>query len=84
MRELSEELKTDYVDMNQMTRDLMNRIGKEESMKFFVISTGIVKGKDGEPSKDTTHPIAAGAQAFSRLFMDDVKARKLKIAELFN
>ena len=84
MRELSEELKTDYVDMNQMTRDLLNRIGKEESMKFFVISTGLVKGKDGEPSKDTTHPIAAGAQAFSRLFIEDVKARKLKIAELFN
>ena len=84
MRELSEELKTDYVDMNQMTRDLMNRIGKEESMKFFVISTGLIKGKDGEPSKDTTHPIAAGAQAFSKLFIDDVKARRLDVAELFN
>ena len=84
MRELSEELKADYVDMNQMTRDLMNKIGKEESMKFFVISTGLIKGKDGEPSKDTTHPIAAGAKAFSKLFIDDVKARKLEIAELFN
>lgn len=83
MRELSEELKTDYVDMNQMTRDLMNKIGKEESMKFFVISTGLVKRKDGEPSKDVTHPIAAGAQAFSKLFIDDVKARNLEIAELF-
>ena len=83
MRELSEELKADFVDMNQMTRDLMNRIGKEESMKFFVISTGLIKGKDGEPAKDVTHPIPAGAQAFSRLFIDDVKARKLEIAELF-
>ena len=83
MRELSEELKTDFVDMNQMTRDLMNGIGKDESMKFFVISTGLIKGKDGEPAKDVTHPIAAGAQAFSKLFIDDVKARKLEIAELF-
>ena len=83
MRELSEELKTDYVDMNQLTRDLMNKIGKEEAMKFFVISTGLIKSKDGEPSKDVTHPIAAGAQAFSKLFIDDVKARKLEIAELF-
>jgi DNA sulfur modification protein DndE len=83
MRELSEELKADFVDMNQMTRDLMNRIGKEESMKFFVISTGLIKGKDGEPAKDVTHPIPAGAQAFSRLFIDDVKARKLEVAELF-
>jgi lysophospholipase L1-like esterase len=83
MRELSEELKTDYVDMNQMTRELMNKIGRAESMKFFVISTGFVKGKDGEPSKDTTHPVAAGAQAFSKLFIDDVKVRKLDIAEMF-
>lgn len=83
MRELSEELNTDYVDMNQLTRDLMNGIGKEASMKFFVISTGLVRSKDGEPSKDVTHPVAAGAQAFSKLFIDDVKARKLEIAELF-
>jgi lysophospholipase L1-like esterase len=83
MKELSEELKTDYVDMNQMTRDLLNKVGKDESMKFFVISTGLIKSKDGEPSRDVTHPIAAGAQAFSKLFIEDVKARKLEVAELF-
>jgi hypothetical protein len=43
----------------------------------------LVKSKEGEPSKDVTHPVAAGAQAFSKLFIDDVKARKLEIAELF-
>jgi DNA sulfur modification protein DndE len=83
MRELSDELKTDYVDMNQMTRDLLNKVGKDESMKFFVISTGLIKSKDGEPSKDITHPIQAGASAFAKLFIDDVKARKLEIAEMF-
>ena len=49
----------------------------------FVISTGLVKGKDGEPSKDTTHPIQAGAEAFAKLFLDDVKARRLPVADLF-
>jgi pectinesterase len=83
MKELGEELKVDFVDMNRLTHDLLEKVGKEESMKFFVISTGLVKGKDGEPSKDVTHPIAAGAEAFSKLFIEDVKARKLDVASMF-
>ena len=83
MCELSKELKCDYVDMNGMTRELMERLGRDESMKFFVISTGIVKGKDGEPSQDVTHPVKAGAEAFARLFIDDVTARRLTVAALF-
>lgn len=83
MRELSVELGCDYVDMNGLTRQLMESIGRDESYKFFVISTGIVKGKDGEPSRDTTHPIEAGAKAFAKLFVDDVKKRNLPVAKLF-
>ena len=83
MKELSEELKCDYVDMNDLTRELMERVGKEEAMKFFVISTGYRKGKDGEPSKDITHPCKVGAEAFSRLFIENVKSRNLSIVELF-
>ena len=83
MRELSEELCCDFVDMNNLTRNLMEGLGKDESMKFFVISTGLVKGKDGEPSKDTTHPCKAGAEAFAKLFIDDVKTRNLPVAKLF-
>ena len=45
--------------MNGLTRELMEWIDKDESMKFFVISTGYKEGKDGEPSKDTTHPCTA-------------------------
>lgn len=83
MCELAKELDCDYVDMNGLTRDLMERIGKDESMKFFVISTGLLKGKDGEPSKDTTHPCKAGAEAFAKLFMTEVNARGLSVGELF-
>lgn len=83
MRELSEELGCDYVDMNGLTRDLLEGIGRDEAMKFFVISTGLVRDKDGEPSKDTTHPIRAGAEAFARLFVDDVKGRNLSVARMF-
>jgi len=83
MKELSAELPCDFVDMNTLTRDLMEKLGKDESMKFFVISTGFKQGKDGEPSKDTTHPAKAGAEAFAKLFIDDVKARGLPVAEMF-
>ena len=83
MCELAKELDCDYVDMNGLTRELMERLGKEASMKFFVISTGYRNGKDGEPSKDTTHPCKAGAEAFARLFVDDVKSRGLPVAEMF-
>ena len=83
MQELSVELKTEFVDMNRLTHDLLEKVGKDEAMRFFVISTGYVKGKDGEPSKDITHPVAAGAEAFAKLFIEDVKARKLEVATLF-
>lgn len=83
MAELSAELKCDYVDMNTMTKELMERVGRAETEKFFVISTGIIRGKDGEPSHDVTHPIKAGAEAFAKLFVDDVKKRGLSVAALF-
>ena len=83
MKELAAELDCDYVDMNGLTRELMERVGRDEAMKFFVISTGLVKGKDGEPSKDVTHPVQAGAEAFARLFIDDVRRRGLPVAEMF-
>ena len=77
MKKLSEELMCDYVDMNGLTRELMERVGKEESMKFFVISTGY------RNRKDVTHPCKAGAEAFARLFLENVKSRNLSVAELF-
>ena len=83
MCELAKEQDCDYIDMNGLTRDLMERIGKDEAMKFFVISTGYKKCKDGEPSKDTTHPCKAGAEALAELFRQDVMSRNLPIAALF-
>lgn len=83
MRALSDELTCDFVDMNTLTRDLMEGLGRAASHKFFVISTGLVRGKDGEPAKDTTHPIQTGAAAFAKLFLDDVRARGLSVAQLF-
>ena len=82
-RAVAKEQNVEFVDMHELTRQLLEKVGKAESDKFFVISTGYVKGKDGEPAKDVTHPIKAGAEAFAKLFIDDVTARKLSVAALF-
>ena len=57
--------------------------GRDEAMEFFVISAGLVRGKDGEPSKDVAHPVEAGAEAFAKLFLDDAIGRGLSVSELF-
>ena len=81
---MSEELKTEFVDMNRLTHDLLAKLGKEEAHKFYVISTGWIDPKTGKPSTDTNHTIKTGAEAYAKLFYEDVKKRNLDIAELFN
>ena len=83
MKDLSDELGCDFVDMNALTRDLMERLGREKAHKFFAISTGMALGKDGEPTRDTTHPIQTGAAAFAGLFLRDVATRRLAVSALF-
>ena len=75
MRELSVELGTDFVDMNALTHDLLVEVGKDASANFFAVSAGV--------SGDYTHPIPAGADAFARLFIKNVKDRGLEVAALF-
>ena len=75
MRELSVELGADFVDMNTLTHDLLVELGKEESAKLFAASAG--------KSGDYTHPIPAGADAFARLFVKNVKDQGLEVAALF-
>ena len=84
MRETAEELKTEFVDMNKLTHDLLVKLGKEESLKFYVISSGKIDPKTGKPSTDTNHTVKAGAEAYAKLFYEDVKKRNLEIAEIFN
>lgn len=83
-RRVAQEMQVEFVDMHELTRQLMEKVGKAESDKFFVISTGWRRAQDGEPVKDVTHPVQAGAEAFSKLFLDDVRVRKLSVSTLFN
>ena len=80
---LAEEIGCEFVDMQTMVRELSESLGREEAYKNYVISIGWRTGKDGEPSKDTTHPIKSGAEAQARLFIADVTRRGLAVAKLF-
>jgi hypothetical protein len=66
-----------------MTQELCERVGRENAYKFYAISTGIEFSRDGEPSRDITHPVPAGAEAYAKLFLDDVKKRGLPVAKFF-
>lgn len=66
-----------------MTRELCERIGRDAAHAFYAISTGIEYSRDGEPSRDVTHTVPAGAEAYSKLFLEDVKKRALPVARLF-
>ena len=83
MKELAGELRCDFVDMNSLTRCQMEKVGRGETEKYFVFSTGLIRSKDGEPEKDLTHPIKHGAETFARLFVSDVFERHLVVGELF-
>jgi len=83
MASLAAEVRCDFVDMNTLTHDFLERLGRDGAEKLFAVSAGVVKSKDGEPSHDVTHPCKAGAEAFAKLFVDDARARGLPIASLF-
>ena len=82
-KEVAAEMKTDFVDMHALTKAHLEKIGKEAAVRYFMLFTGQAKAKDGEPKKDLTHPCQAGADAFARIFLEDVKARRLPVAGLF-
>ncbi|MCQ2392164.1 MAG: GDSL-type esterase/lipase family protein [Kiritimatiellae bacterium] len=83
MRSLAKELNCDFVDMNSMLTAKLESLGREEALKNYVISTGLVLGKNGEPNRDTTHPIKTGAELQAKLFLDNVRSQGCSVATLF-
>ena len=76
---LAAEKKLAYVDMTALTAAELAKIGKDKALALY---TGETMRK-GKPAFDTTHPSKAGAKRFAELFIADVKAQKLPVAELF-
>ena len=72
--DVADEMKVPCVDLNTLTRDYLNEVGKEKSIELFYIFYD---------KKDNTHPTIKGAQVIARLFIQDVKKQNLEIAKLF-
>ena len=68
-----------YVDMTALTAAELAKIGRDKALALFVGESS----RKGKPIFDTTHPTKAGAKRFAELFIADVKAQKLPVAELF-
>ena len=73
------EKKLAYVDITALTAAELAKLGKDKALELYVGDTQ----KKGKPAFDTTHPTKAGAKRFAELFIADVKAQKLPVAELF-
>ena len=74
-RAVAKELDIPFVDMNALTKAAVESAGPEKSLMWY--RAGLVP-----KSKDLSHPCLEGARTFAKLFVDDVKARKLPVAEL--
>jgi lysophospholipase L1-like esterase len=72
VRELAEETKTPFVDMEKLTRKLVKDMGPEKSKELFTMR------KNG---LDSTHLCYNGAQQVARLFVSEAKKKHLKIRQ---
>ena len=73
------EKKLAYVDMTALTAAELAKVGREAALALYVGETT----RKGKPMFDTTHPAKSGAKRFAELFIADVKAQKLAVAQLF-
>ena len=78
-KSVAAEKKLAYVDMTALTAAELAKLGKDKALALYA---GDVTHK-GKPTFDTTHPAKSGAKRFAELFIADVKAQKLPVAELF-
>lgn len=71
---VAKELDVPVIDLNTLTKDYLNEVGKEKSIELFYIFYD---------KKDNTHPTVKGAKEIARMFIEDIKKQDLEIAKLF-
>lgn len=82
---VAEEKKVDFVDMARLTAAELGKLGRDGAVACFAGDSVRKDPKTGEKKQvwDMTHPNKAGAKRFAEIFLADVKARRLPVAELF-
>ncbi len=81
--EAAKELKVDFVDVNKLFIELMNKEGEEGSKKFYMILKPGQSKNHPKGQNDITHLQQEGAKAVAELFVKDAKTQKMGIAVLF-
>ena len=79
IREVAVEKKVDFIDMTELTSQILAGLDKAAGQDLYVGKTT----KDGKPIFDTCHPSKAGAKRYGEAFIKDAKDRKLAIASIF-
>lgn len=81
MREIAAEIGVEVVDLHTLTGDYLSSLGQEKSEELYVGNAKV--DLNGEGEYDVTHPVAAGALAYSWLFYNEVKSRSSGISSIF-
>lgn len=82
-REVANETKTPYVDMEARTRKVVADLGSERSKSLYMFTAPGEYPNRPKGIQDSTHLQRRGAIIVSQLFVEDAKAQKLPIAVYF-
>ncbi|MBN1184802.1 MAG: rhamnogalacturonan acetylesterase [Bacteroidales bacterium] len=82
-KEIAKETQTPYIDMESLTRQLVTEMGPEKSKTIYNFCKpgeypNFEKGK-----LDSTHLNVYGAKVVAKLFIDEVKFKRLSLSEMF-
>ncbi len=72
-KQVAEETKTLYIDMEALTRKYVTGLGPEKSKAIYMFT---------EKVSDSTHLSIEGSRGVAKLFVDEAKAKKASIAKI--
>ena len=79
IREVAAEKKVDFVDMTELTSQVLAGLDKAAGQDLYVGNST----KKGKPIFDTCHPSKAGAKRYGEAFIKDAKDRGLSVGAIF-
>ena len=71
---VAKECNVPVVDLNTLTRELLNSLGDEKSRELYFFFYN---------KKDNTHTTGKGADIIAGLFVEDARKQQLEISKLF-
>ena len=79
VRDLAQKLKMPCIDMELLTKTLVNSLGDEPSKKLYLWTAPDTKFPEGR--KDDTHLCVEGARTYANLVAAEVKKMKIKLSK---